>query len=206
MVLSYRMPGDVEVLTERRVIEVSAENADAGITIDWSGRFEAVADEVALDRTPLPEELGGVAWGGYAGLSLRMVQLDDRSAMTLEGDVEFNAQDRFRGRSAAFAYNGGLAGEPVGVAILTDPKSLNSPSPWYAIRSGAMTFFTPAVLCYGPHAMVRGEHFDVRYRIMARAKAWSGEELAAAYGAFTGGAVGSDTAAPSEDDEEPSDD
>ena len=65
-------------------------------------------------------------------------------------------------------------------------NSLNSPSPWYAIRSGVMTFFTPAVLCYGPHAMDRGEHFDLRYRIIARPAAWTAEELADAFAAFTG--------------------
>jgi hypothetical protein len=205
MVLSYRMPGDAEVLTERRVIEVSVESEDVGVAIDWSGRFQAVADEVVLDRTPPLDEPGGVAWGGYAGLSLRMVQLNNRSAMTLEGEVEFNAQDRYRGRSGAFAYNGGLAGEPVGVAILTDPSSLNSPSPWYGIRSGVMTFFTPAVLCYGPHAMAGGEHFDLRYRIIARRRAWTGEELAGAFGEFTRDDAGTDTAAH-ESDEEPTDD
>jgi hypothetical protein len=48
-----------------------------------------------------------------------------------------------------------------------------------------MTFFTPAVLCYGPHPMTRGDRFDLRYRIVARRAAWTAAALADAFATFT---------------------
>ena len=40
-----------------------------------------------LDRTPLPHEPGGRVYGGYAGLSLRLVNLDDRAAVDLDDET-----------------------------------------------------------------------------------------------------------------------
>lgn len=187
IVLSVRyVPARGEVaLCERRVIEVSAPETGGGFVIDWSSRFVAAAEEVVLDRTPPPGEPGGQVWGGYAGLSARLVQMGERRASTLEGAAEFNAEDRFRGRSNGFDYSGVVDGEQVGIAILSDPANLNAPSPWYAIRSSAMTFFTPAVLCYQPHRLGRGEGFDLRYRVVVHPGRWGPEHLAAAFAAFT---------------------
>ena len=198
MTLAYSTGAAGVLLGERRVIEVAAPAADGSYAIDWSGRFEALADTVVLDRTPLPDEPGGVAWGGYAGLSARLVQLTDRRAITLAGDVEFNDQDRFRGRAGAFEYSGRVGDQEVGVAILCDPGNLNSPSPWYAIRSAVMSFFTPAVLCYAPHELSKGEGFDLRYRVVVHPGRWSREQLAAAFREYTG-------AGPEDTGEQPAD-
>jgi hypothetical protein len=184
--LTYRLPDDQVVMTENRVLEVSPVGADGSFSIDWSSRFESVADEVILDRTPLPGEPGGKVWGGYAGLSARLVQLEERAASTLQGTAEFNAADRFRGRSNGFDYSGMLDGEAVGIAILSDPGNLNAPSPWSAIRSGVMTFFTPAVLCYAPHRMERGEGFDLRYRVVVHPGRWGAEDLTEAFTGYVG--------------------
>jgi len=179
MDLAYN-PGDEKVvLTERRVVEVSAPAEDGTYVFDWICRFTAGDEKVVLDRTPLPDEPGGQAWGGYAGLSVRFAQeLVDRQAFTAEGPVEFNAESRYRGRSAAMDYNGTIDGKPCGIAILDHPQNLNSPTPWYAIRSKPMSYYSPAVLCYGPHTLEPGESFTLRYRVLVHEGRWGAEQLA----------------------------
>ncbi|MCP3920164.1 MAG: hypothetical protein GY711_31955 [bacterium] len=173
----YTSPEGERVLAEEREIELSSPGADGSYAIDWTGRFTALAQEVVLDRTPLPSEPGGRAYGGYAGLSLRLVQLEDRAAATAEGPVTFNAQERFRGRASAFDYHGALDGSAAGIAVLAHPDNLNAPSPWYAIRSGHMSFFSPAVICYGKHEMRRGDGITLRYRVLVHPGRWRAERL-----------------------------
>ncbi|HLU38226.1 MAG TPA: DUF6807 family protein [Planctomycetota bacterium] len=175
--IEYGPDGAAPVLAEERTLRVSAPADDGSFHIDWTARFTAQAEQVVLDRTPLPGEPDGKAHGGYAGLSLRLGDFADREAVTCEGPVAWNAQDRFRGRSAAFDYHGTLDGVPVGVAILAHEDNLNAPSPWYAIRSRGMSFFTPAVICFGAHRMVRGESFVLRYRVCVHPGAWDAARL-----------------------------
>lgn len=167
------------VLTEERTIAVSAPSEDGSYAIDWTGRFTVRAERVVLDRTPLPGEPGGKVYGGYAGLSLRLAQLEEREAVAIEGPQEFNDQSRLRTRSNGFDYSGVLAGDTVGIAVLSHPDNPNSPSPWYAIRSPVMTFFSPAVLCYGPLELERGERMTLRYRVVVHPGRWDAERLAA---------------------------
>lgn len=176
--LEYAPGDDADaVLVEERVLEVSAPAADGSFHIDWTGRFTARGEEVVLDRTPLPGEPGGRVYGGYAGLSLRLTNWNDRRAATLDGVQEFNDQNRLRTRSPAFDYSGRIGGRTAGIAVLTHPDNLNAPSPWYAIRSGHMSFFTPAVLCYGPETLARGEEFTLRYRIVVHPGRWDADRL-----------------------------
>ncbi|MCC7390209.1 MAG: PmoA family protein [Phycisphaerales bacterium] len=177
---------DEVVLAELREITVAAPGPEGSYAIDWASWFTVQADQVALDRTPLPDEPGGKAYGGYAGLSARLVQMDDRQAMTTDGPVEFNDQDRYRARHDAFEYSGAIDGKEVGIAILSHPENANSPSPWYAIRSADMSFFTPAVICYEPLTLRKGEVFPLRYRVVVHPGRWGREELAAAFEAYAG--------------------
>lgn len=183
MVISYAI-NNQQVLAENRTIEVSPPASDGAYTIDWHSRFDATAETVTLDRTPLPDEPGGKVYGGYAGLSARLSQWADRTATTLAAPAEFNSDNRYRGRSEAFEYSGELAGKPIGITILAHPDNLNSPSPWYAIRTSVMSFFTPAVLCYGPHQIHKGEGFQLRYRVIVHPSRWSVEQLQDAHDAF----------------------
>ena len=73
LALSYHPPGQPAVLVERRIVEVSAPTADGAYHIDWQSTFTAGEADVVLDRTPIAGEPNGVSWGGYAGLSLRLV-------------------------------------------------------------------------------------------------------------------------------------
>lgn len=184
--LTYAPAGGTPVLAEQRLIAVSAPQADGSFTIDWDGAFTALADCV-LDRTPVPGEPGGRAHGGYAGLSLRLVDFEQREAVTTDGAVVWNDAERFRGRATAMEYDGLLAGEPVGVAILDHHENLNAPSPWYAIRSRAMTFFTPAVLCLGPQRLRAGDRLRLRYRVCVHPGRWYQQQLAAAATGYSAG-------------------
>ncbi|MBC8327990.1 MAG: PmoA family protein [Planctomycetes bacterium] len=177
MRLLYLSPDGERMLAETRELEISAPAADGGYAIDWTSRFTALAETVLLDRTPLPGEPNGQAWGGYAGLSVRLAQLEERAAATAEGPVEFNPQERFRGRSRAFDYHGRIGGAEVGISVLDHPENLHAPSPWYAIRSADMSFFTPAVICYEPHPMRRGDGFTLRYRVLVHPGRWDPARL-----------------------------
>ncbi len=167
MDLAYRPAGtEAPVLIEKRTIEISPPDAEGVYTLDWTCAFKAVS-MVFLDRTPLPGEIGGQTWGGYAGLSLRLAQaLTDRQARTSDGLVETWTEDRYRGRHAALDYSGLVDGGPVGVAILDHPSNPRSPSPWYVIRSAEMSFFTPAVLCFQPLTLRAGDVIVLRYRVI----------------------------------------
>jgi hypothetical protein len=177
--LTYGPADGAIALAEHRVLDVGAPGPDGAFAIDWDCAFTAQRDCV-LDRTPLPGEPRGQVSGGYAGLSLRMVNLELRQAVTTAGAVEWNQDDRFRTRATAMEYDGVLADQEVGVAILDHPGNLNAPTPWYAIRSKAMTFFTPAVICHGPHRLAKGERFRLRYRVCVHPGRWDAARLAAA--------------------------
>ncbi|MCA8976385.1 MAG: PmoA family protein, partial [Planctomycetes bacterium] len=181
--LDYAPPDGTPVISERRVLETTAPAADGMFAIDWDCTFTAQRD-CRLDRTPLPGEPGGKVFGGYAGLSLRLVQLEDRDAVTDAGPVEWNAQHRHRGQARAFDYRGRLQDQEVGIAILDHADNPRTPSPWYAIRSPQMSFFTPAVLCNGPHAMAAGERLRLRYRVIVHPHRWSAVRLDAALAAY----------------------
>ena len=184
--LHYRPGTNNPVLAEERVIEVTAPAADGSYSMDWTLTFKALG-EVTLDRTPLPNEPGGQVFGGYAGLSIRLVrELADVRAVTTVGPAVF-ASNRFRGKSPFLDYSGSLAGREVGVAVLDHPQNLNAPSPWYAINDPVMRFFSPAVICYGPHKMKSGESFTLRYRIILHPGRWEVERLEKESAKFAGG-------------------
>lgn len=176
--LQYQNPDGEIVLREDRSLVLSAPAADGSYHLDWDSQFTVEAESLHFDRTPLPTEKGGKAWGGYAGLSLRLGQWQERHAVDLQGPVEFNAVDRYRGRSPAFAYQGSLNGRRLGVAVLDHPENLHAPSPWYAIRSGNMSFFTPAVICYQPVEFARHQSFRLRYRVLVHPHWWDADRLA----------------------------
>jgi type 1 glutamine amidotransferase len=192
MDLAYARAGvRTPVLLERRTIEISPPDAGGVYTLDWTCAFKAVS-MAFLDRTPLPGEIGGQTWGGYAGLSLRLAQgLDERRAMTSEGPIETWTEDRYRGRHAALDYSGLVDGEPAGVAILDDPRNPRSPSPWYVIRSAEMSFFTPAVLCFQPLTLRAGDVIVLRYRVIVHHGRFDEARLKSEAARFSGPASGS---------------
>ncbi|MFM1873635.1 MAG: hypothetical protein RL398_3057 [Planctomycetota bacterium] len=176
-------PEGQPLLQEQRQLSIGAPAESGSYAIDWDATFVATVP-CELDRTPLPGEPGGQAFGGYAGLSVRLAQLDDRDALTTTAPVAFNAQDRFRGTADAFDYRGVLDGREVGIAVLSHRDNPRSPSPWYAIRSRDMSFFTPAPLVPGKWLLEQGESLRLRYRIVVHPGRWSPDQLAAAHAEY----------------------
>jgi hypothetical protein len=190
MDLAYRPAGqDVPVLTEERTVEAGSPDADGAYAIDWAGAFRAVR-RVVLDRTPLPGEPGGQPWGGYAGLSLRLGPgLEGREVVTSDGPVE-TPGGRYRGRHRAVDYSFGIDGRAAGVAILEDPRNPGAPTPWYVIRSDEMSFFSPAVLCYGPITLDAGQRLALRYRVIVHRGRWDAARLAGELARYSTGKPG----------------
>lgn len=189
MKLTYRPneEGSKTVLTEARTMVLSAPDEKGQYHVDWTATFTAGDEPVKFDRTPLPGEPGGVAYGGYAGLSLRLTpELIDREAASTDGPVEFNAQNRYRGKHAALDYNGTIDGQAWGVAVCDHPKNMNAPTPWYVIRSNPMRYFSPAVICYKPFTLDAGDSFTLRYRVIPHADRWDAERLSTESDAFVG--------------------
>jgi len=187
--VSYHEPDKANVLTEKRRIVVCAPDESGSYSMDWTSRFTAAA-EVELNRTPLPGEEGGSSWGGYAGLSFRACKGVKEAVFTsATGPVALRG-GKYRGRDVACEYSGVLAGKAFGVAILDHPDNLNASTPWYLIHDERMDFFSPAVICYGPHRMVQGETFTLRYRLIVHGGRWDAGGLREAYERFAGGETG----------------
>jgi hypothetical protein len=181
MEIRYRPAGGDSVMTEHRVVEISPPDTQGVFHQDWTLAFTATGGDVVLSRTPIPGEPEGVAWGGYAGLSVRFAnELADVRAVTSQGPIDLSA-GTYRGRAAAMDYSGVIEQREVGIAILDHPDNLNSPSPWYAIRDDTMRYFSPAVLCFGPHTLEAGQTLCLRYRVLMHPGRWDAETLRGAF-------------------------
>ena len=179
--LTYEDPDGKVVLAERRIVRASAPDADGQYHLDWTSTFTAGDEDVVLDRTPLPDEPGGRIWGGYAGLSVRLTrELKERQVITSKGPADFE-NDRHRSRSHCMEYSGIIGDTPAGIAILDDRRNLNFPTPWYAIRSDVMSFFSPAVICYDPHTIPAGAVMTLRYRVIVHPGRWDRGRLHSAW-------------------------
>ena len=177
MQLTYQPPGNPPVLQEQRVVRVGAPDAKNTYSLDWESTWVALADQVVLDRTPLPHEPGGRAYGGYAGLSVRFAQgLADRQAVGTDGDIDF-AASRYRGKHAAIDYQGRLGDQTFGVAIFNHPENPRTPSPWYLIQGNPMSYANAAFLCYEAFTLSKDEELTLRYRLLVHPERWNKAQL-----------------------------
>jgi hypothetical protein len=179
MTLGYRpATGDANVLTEQRLIDVSAPDAEGMYTIDWTSAFTASDERVKLDRVPPQEQ----SWGGYAGLSVRFAKhFVERQAVTTDGPARFGTGDRYRGRSEALDYNGLIDGRAVGLAFLDHPDNPRHPTAWYAIRSPQVSYVNAALLADAPLQLQAAQQLTLRYRLIVHPDRWGAQELQAAF-------------------------
>jgi hypothetical protein len=180
LLLHYLSASNSILVTELRVIEVSAPQADGSVTIDWKGQFIVKDQPLLLDRTHMPGEPNGAVNGGYAGFSLRAAQSPAQcNFVTVEGPIENFESDRARPNSPAAACNITQNGRTDGVAIFSHASNLGGDTPWYIINSAAMHWFSPALLAPAPKNVKPHETFTWRFRVMTRAGAWIPEQLRA---------------------------
>lgn len=190
LALDYRPAGDdAPVLTEKRTIRISPPDSEGTYSVDWTCAFESAADAL-LDRTPPPGEPGGAVSGGYAGLSLRLGEdLSERLVMTSEGPVTAWTNDRYRGKHSALDFSGLVGGRAAGIAVVDHPANPRSPTPWYVIDAPGFGWFTPALLCYEPMALRKGEMLVLRYRVLVHPGRWDAERLRTEVKRFAGGVL-----------------
>ena len=165
MEIVYHPLNGEDVLSEKRTIEVPAPQENGGIWMDYKFSFEAVADTVLLDRTPIEGEPNGMSWGGYAGLSVRFNQ----DFMNSSFISSWGNNDSINGRTGNWLYMGfqGLDGKQVGSQVMIKPNTLREETAWYSVNSDDMPFFyfSPAVIYQKPLVLSKGEKLDLEYRV-----------------------------------------
>jgi hypothetical protein len=172
---NYHLP---PVLTEKRHLSISKPDAGGTYIIEWKSKFTATEQVVKLERT-VPAHLGGVAHGGYAGLSLRMAQgLDDFSFRTSEGETATAAA---HGKSAHWVD---LSGSAAGITILDHPDNPRHAPPWYLHSSRSMLFFGPAPLFNEPLELAPGKSITLNYQIIIHSQAVTPARIGEQWRAF----------------------
>jgi len=163
MTLNHNPPGKKPVLTEKRRLLVSPPNEMGQYYIDWESSFVAGDEDVVLGRTPIVGEEDGVAWGGYAGLSLRMLK---EARQWQFRDCYGGSDMKAHGKKARWVdYSGATAtGQIAGIAIFDHPQNLRHPSPWYVAKP--ITYFSPAPLFHEPYTLKKGKTLRLKYRIL----------------------------------------
>ena len=170
--IDYHPPGAPAVLTESRLIELSAPDAQGAYRIDWRAAFTAGAKDVLLQ--------GGTAGGGYAGLSVRISQAsgawilsdsegrqDDDSKPANPLGIAANTHGK-RARWADFSLVDAATARPGGIAVLDHPANPRHPSAWHNVLAGGARFgyFSPAMLWSEPYRLPAGQRLTLRYRIL----------------------------------------
>ncbi len=181
MEVTYTHPSGRVDLTERRELAISAPASDGSYTIDWRSDFLAGVEGAELARTPMPGEPDGRFNGGYAGLSVRLASAPAEVAfVTMEGPVDEFKQNRARPLVPAVAANVTEGGAEVGaIAILSARENTEGEAPWYLVQS-EMRFACAAILAPKVVKLPAGGEWQLKYRVVVRAKAWTPGELKAA--------------------------
>jgi len=161
----YHPVDDENVLAEKRTINISAPKANNGISMDYRFEFEALADSVDINRTPILGEPNGKSWGGYAGLSIRFNQ-DFMDSYFISS---WGEKDSVNGGNGDWLYMGftGLNGKKVGSQIIISENSQRDGSGWYSVNTNDLPFyyFSPAYLYKKPLLLLKGEKLVLHYRI-----------------------------------------
>ena len=115
------------------------------------------------DLTPviaLPGETGGKAYGGYAGLSLRLAK--STRGGTFSNCAGAAGETALHGQPAGWVKYSAGPGLPA-VTIFDDPKNLGYPVKWY-VNQG-MPYFSPSPLFAKPLTLAAGEKLVLSYQI-----------------------------------------
>jgi len=155
------------VMKETVTLTIEPPRPDGSYRIDWHQRSTALVD-VQLDRTPPPGRPGGVAYGGYGGLSYRGAQQLTHVTMTdSQGRTNLAVH---RQRARWLDASGLVDGQAAGVALLDHPSNPRHPTPWFIVRTpkpGHPFWYTnPALLCWKPLTLAAGKTLELRYRIV----------------------------------------
>jgi hypothetical protein len=156
--LEYAPAGsDAVVMKERRKVVVSAPDNEGVYAIDWSSTFQALENDVVLDRTPLPEQPKGKKWGGYAGWSVRMnAAMKGSTFLGSEGQGDVHRQT-----ASWMLFNSPDNGS---LLFMDHPDNFSYPSTWYVAAN--MPYFSPAIIHDAPHTIKAGTSLKLKYRLV----------------------------------------
>jgi len=164
--IEYHPQNGNTVLKETRLIRIFPPRKDGSIWMDYDLNFEAVADKVDLNRTPIEGEPDGKSWGGYAGLSIRFNQDFMNSGFISSFDEELDVN----GKTGDWLYMGfrGLDGKQVGSVIMIYEDTKRDGEAWYSVNDPEIPFyyFSPAYLYLKPQLLTKGEHIHLKYRLI----------------------------------------
>ena len=163
--ISYNPPGKAPLLEELRTLRVGAPDAAGNYVIDWKSEFTA-QEAGDLGRTPLPGEEGGKAYGGYAGLSVRVSKaLRHWSYRDSEG-----RENGSHGKAARWLEFAGKLpdGGEAGISMFDHPSNPGYPTKWYENRG--MPYFSPALLFDKGMSLAKGEKLSLSYRILVQSR------------------------------------
>ena len=166
-----------------RTVRISAPDSAGQYTIAWTSTFTAV-EKIILDRTPITGQKDGVSWGGYAGLSLRIASgAQNAKYITSTGLVKL-VKGAFRGKEKYMMYAAQIDSKDFSITFLDSHMNVNFPTPWYLISNGRMDYFSPAVICYEPMTLEKGDTFTLNYRIIISPSHLSTDQIVSAYDSF----------------------
>jgi len=172
LLIHYRLPGQAVLMTEARLLSITPPDAEGCYRIDWQSTFTAGAAALNLGRTPLAHEVGGKAYGGYAGLSARLIQKPEGwSIRSSEGKDGMQAAHGQKARWMDFSSAG------AGLAICDHPDNLRSPSPWYVHDQKPMSFFSPSALYHESLDLAAGKSLTLKYRVLVHAQAMTADQI-----------------------------
>jgi len=165
------------VLRERRSIALSAPGPDGSYHLDWTMTFTAAEGPVAFERTPILGQPDGVAWGGYAGLTLRFAkELKDWQVVNAAGAQDLKCHGQ---KAVGCDFNGKLGAREAGIAMLDHARNLRAPTPWYVGLDPATPFgcLIAAPLFNQGHALEARRSFTLRYRVVVHPARWDAARL-----------------------------
>lgn len=160
--INYHPLNGATVLSEERNYHVTVPDKDGSYVIEENHLFQALADSVILDRTPVSRPVGGRVSGGYAGLSIRFNQ--DFTVPVLR-----SSSDSTECAKCNWQYYGfqSLSGHQVGVVIEQDPQYTPVSCSWYVINDPKIPFYyySPAVLFDHKVILKKGENLRLKYTV-----------------------------------------
>jgi hypothetical protein len=165
--LTYHPPGELPLMSQSRKLEISVPDSAGAYRIDWESTFSAKNQDVELSRTPIPGETGGAAWGGYAGLSMRLSsQLQQWQVLNGDGKQQMEGHGQ---QSRWMDFSGSLpSGAQAGVAIFDCTQLGGQWSHWYIAMQPEVPFayFSPAPLFQHSYTLPAGKTLQMKYRIL----------------------------------------
>lgn len=188
IVLDYHPPGGTPVMREKRSIHISPPDGEGCYAVDWEGDFTALED-LELNRTPPPDEPGGVDWGGYAGMSVRLAkETKDWLITDSEGRTGMECH-RQPARWIACGFEQKSSDRKAVLAILDHPLNPRHPPPSFIVLREDLPFiyYSPALLFNEAMMLEAGKSMTLRYRIWVGPSALDPEKLDREWKSFAKG-------------------